>query len=146
MPYKKAKLKTQKNDASVENYINSIKSPSRKEDCVKINNIMTELTGQKPQMWGASIVGYGEFTYVSPKTGRSGDWVAIGWSNRVKQITIYIMNGFKDYDDLLSKLGKHTTSKSCLYIKSLDDIDTKILQKLIKESYKIVTSGATFEY
>ncbi|MFN1834577.1 DUF1801 domain-containing protein [Balneola sp. MJW-20] len=128
-----AELKTRKNDLSVRDYLNAITDPRRKEDCLRIYAIMKESTGDEGSMWGESIIGFGSYHYVYA-SGREGDWMLTGFSNRVQSITIYIMSGFKKYEFLLNKLGKYKTGKSCLYIKSIDDIDEEVLKNLISES------------
>ncbi len=82
-------------------------------------------------MWGSSIIGFGEYHYTYP-SGQTGDWMATGFSPRKNALTIYIMPGYADYGALLKKLGPHKLGKSCLYIKRLSDIDTTILEKLVK--------------
>ncbi|MBV7338085.1 DUF1801 domain-containing protein [Chloroflexi bacterium TSY] len=94
---------------------------------------MKEVTGEEPQMWGTSIIGFGSyhFKYAS---GREGDWMLVGFSPRKQNLTLYIMPGFENYDELLGNLGKHKTGKSCLYINKLADVDQGVLKKLVKQS------------
>ncbi|MAO65938.1 MAG: hypothetical protein CL666_13165 [Balneola sp.] len=125
-----AELKTQKNDSSVEDYLNAIDDDQRKKDCISIHKMMQDATGKPGSMWGDSIVGYGSYHYIY-KSGREGDWMLVGFSNRKKSISLYLMSGFSNYDDLLDKLGKHKTGKSCLYINNLADIEEDILKKMI---------------
>lgn len=84
-------------------------------------------------MWGPSIVGFGSYHY-KYESGREGDWPKTGFSPRKQNLTLYIMDGFDKYDELMAKLGKHKTGKSCLYVKRLSDIDTGVLTKLVKAS------------
>ncbi|MGD8700770.1 MAG: DUF1801 domain-containing protein, partial [Gemmatimonadales bacterium] len=91
------------------------------------------VTGEQPEMWGDSIVGFGTYRY-EYESGRSGEWFLTGFSPRKANLTLYIMSGFSRYQELLRKLGKHKTGKSCLYINHLDDIDMKVLRRLIRES------------
>ena len=128
-----SELKTQKNDASVEEFLNSVENERRREDGFKILELMTEVTGEEAAMWGSSIVGFGEYSY-KYASGREGEWMLVGFSPRKQNLTLYIMSGFDEYDDLLSKLGKHRTGKSCLYIKKLEDVDMKTLEKLVRKS------------
>jgi hypothetical protein len=86
-------------------------------------------------MWGTSIVGFGSYHYKGA-SGREGDWMLTGFSPRKQNLTLYIMPGFEDYDSLMKNLGKHTTGKSCLYIKKLEDVDTKVLKELVTKSVK----------
>ncbi|MGE0589711.1 MAG: DUF1801 domain-containing protein [Cyclobacteriaceae bacterium] len=130
-----AELKTKKNTASVEGFLGKVRDKQRKEDCLKVLELMKKATGEKPVMWGTSIVGFGSYHYVYA-SGKEGDWPLTGFSPRAQNLTLYIMPGFDKYDDLMSKLGKYKTGKSCLYLKKLDDVDQYVLQKLIGESVK----------
>ena len=98
--------------------------------------LMREITGKAPKMWGPSIVGYGDYHY-RYASGREGDWLLTGFSPRKQSMTLYIMSGFDGYEDLLGRLGKHRTGKSCLYLKSLDSIDRDVL----RESWLRSSSG-----
>ncbi len=131
----KAELKTKKNEASVEDFLNEIADEAVREDAKKISEMMQKASKQKPKMWGASIVGFGEYQY-KYASGREGDWMRIGFSPRKQNLTLYIMDGFEKYDELMAKLGKYKTGKSCLYIKRLADVDEKVLKELIEESVK----------
>jgi len=130
-----AELKTKQTGASVENFLKQISDEERREDCFAVAKIMEEITGEKPKMWGPSIVGFGSYHY-KYASGRQGDWPVTGFSPRKKDLTLYIMMGFEKHRALMEKLGKHTSSKSCLYIKRLSDIHVPTLKKLIKESVK----------
>jgi hypothetical protein len=128
-----AELKTKLTQASVEDFLNSIKDDQVRQDCWVIVDIMQKAAKAKPQMWGTSIIGFGSYRckYAS---GREADWMLIGFSPRKQNITLYIMAGFEQYDEMLVQLGKHTHAKSCLYIKRLSDIHLPTLKKLIKAS------------
>jgi hypothetical protein len=130
-----AELKTKVNKASVEKFITGIKDEQKRKDARQILEMMKKATKADPKMWGASIVGFGEYHY-KYGSGREGDWFAAGFSPRKQNLTLYIMGGFDEYDSLLQKLGKHSTGKSCLYIKRLDDVDRKVLQEIITKSVK----------
>lgn len=134
-----AQLKTQPNDASVEDFLVSVADEKRREDCRAVMAIMEDVTGEKPVMWGDSIVGYGLYRY-RYKSGREGEWFVAGLSPRKQALTIYVMAGFKRFDDLLASLGRHTTGRSCLYVKKLEDIDLGVLRTLITESVAHVSS------
>lgn len=129
----KATLKTKKNNGNVEEFLISANSSERLKDCLEIMQMMQEITGEKPVMWGASIVGFGKYHYVY-KSGREGDWFLTGFSPRKQNLSLYIMSGFDRYEDLMNKLGKFKTGKGCLYIKSLADIDRSVLHELISKS------------
>lgn len=130
-----AELKTKVNDASVDKFLKTVKDERVREDCYKILDIMQKATKAEPKMWGKSIVGFGSYHY-KYASGREGDWMLTGFSPRKQNLTLYIMPGFQGYDDLLKKLGKHTTGVSCLYIKKLEDVDTKVLKELVTKSVK----------
>ena len=130
-----AELKTQKTKASVNKFLESIEDEVKRQDSQKLLEIFKEVTKEKAAMWGSSIVGFGSYHYKSERSTQEGDWPITGFSPRKQNISIYIMPGFSEYQDLLRKIGKHKVSKgSCLYIKKLSDIDTKVLKKLIKIS------------
>jgi len=130
-----AELKTKVNNASVGKFLKSVKDEQVREDCYKILDIMQKATKAEPKMWGTSIIGFGSYHY-KYASGREGDWMLTGFSPRKQNLTLYIMPGFDEYEDLLKKLGKHTTGKSCLYIKKLADVDTKVLKELVAKSVK----------
>lgn len=130
-----AELKTKVNKASVTKFLNGVKDPDRRRDCLRVMEIMKRATGAKPKMWGSSIVGFGSYHYVY-ESGREGDWFLAGFSPRKQNLTLYIMSGFRKHDSLLKKLGEHKTGKSCLYINGLDEIDVPTLRTLIHESVK----------
>lgn len=134
----KAKNKTTENENSVIDFIESIIPEQRKEDALKLLNTLNDLLPETPKMWGASIIGYGNYHY-KYDSGREGDFMKVGFSPRKTSLTIYIISGFEKYEKLLSRLGKHKTGKSCLYIKKLEEIDLEILKKMIKSSYDYMT-------
>ncbi len=137
-----AENKTVPTELSVDEYINAIEHPQRKEDCKAILELMKEISGREPVMWGHSIVGFGKYHY-KYESGREGNMLATGFSNRKQAITLYIMGGFKRYKELLEKIGKFKTGKSCFYIKRLSDIDIDVLSALISESLKAVEEKYT---
>ena len=129
-----AEIKTQKNDDSVEDFIAGIDDDWKREDARTLLGIMERVTGDKPHMWGPSIIGFGDQHY-KYETGREGDWFKIGFSPRKQNLTLYVTDYIPANDPLFDKLGKYTTGKSCIYIKRLEDVDTGILEKLVKRSY-----------
>lgn len=133
-------LKTKLNDANVLEFLNSVENKRRREDSLVILDIMSKLTGEEPKMWGESIVGFGTYSYTN-RSGFKGEWMKIGFSPRKQNMTLYIMNGYEDYDEVLSRLGKHKLGKSCLYINKLADIDLSVLEELIDHSFKYVTKN-----
>ena len=128
-------LKTLPNDANVEAFIDSVPDETKRNDSHKVLEMFTRLTGEKPKMWGTSIVGYGMYHYKSERSSQEGDWPLIGFSPRKQNLTLYIMPGFAGHEDLLGKLGKHKTSVGCLYIKRLSDVDQGILEELISQTF-----------
>jgi uncharacterized protein DUF1801 len=130
-----AELKTKQTEASVKEFLNQISGKERRDDCFAIAKLMEEATGQKPKMWGPSIVGFGTFHY-KYDSGREGDWLLTGFSPRQNNLTLYLMMGFEKHRELMEQLGKYKTAKSCLYIKRLDDIHVPTLKKLVKASLK----------
>lgn len=127
--------KTQATDASVEDFLAAVPNARRREDSGKVLELMQEVTGEPPVMWGDSIVGFGTYHY-RYKNGREGDWPRTGFSPRKQYLAIYIMPGFSEYEGLLSRLGKHRTSVSCLYINKLADIDMDVLREIIAGSHQ----------
>ena len=125
--------KTKPTDAKVEDFLNAVEHPTRKKDGFELMKIMKEITKEKPVMWGPSIVGFGSHHYKT-KSGREGDMPQTGFSPRKASLTVYIMPGFEEFDDLLGKLGKHKIGKSCLYINKLADVDIDVLKQIIKRS------------
>ena len=126
-------LKTKPTDASPTKFVNAIEDETKRKDCKQLMKMMKAATGKRPKMWGDSIVGYGSYHY-KYKSGREGDWFLTGFAPRKRELSIYIMDGFKPHSKLLKKLGKHKTSVCCLYIKKLDDIDLDVLQQIIDAS------------
>jgi hypothetical protein len=130
-----AEPKTKKNDASVENFLNSVANQTRREDGLSLLGLMRDVTGEEAKMWGSSIVGFGSYHYVY-QSGREGDWMLTGFSPRKQNLAIYIMAGFSDYGPLLEKLGKHKTGKSCLYVNKLADVDINVLRELVRRGVR----------
>ncbi|MGB8983226.1 MAG: DUF1801 domain-containing protein [Anaerolineales bacterium] len=137
---KTAELKTKVNDASVTDFLNNVEDEQKRKDCLEVARMMEQVTKQQPKMWGTSIVGFGSYHYKGA-SGREGDWMLIGFSPRKQNITLYIMSGFERYPGLMKKLGKHSTGKSCLYIKRLSDVDVDVLKELMTESLKTMKNG-----
>jgi nucleoid DNA-binding protein len=130
-----AEIKTQRTKASVAKFIASVADETRRRDAKALDKMFREITGAKPAMWGPTIVGYGSYRY-KYESGREGDWMRAGFSPRKANLVLYIMPGFKQYEALLKKLGKHKTGKSCLYITKLADVDGAVLRDLITRAWK----------
>jgi hypothetical protein len=128
---KLAEIKTKPTSSSVESFIATIPDEQKRKDSEVILKMMENATKQKPQMWGASMVGFGNVRYKSPATGREVDWFNIGFSPRKANISLHLTMDIQNHGDALEKLGKHKTGKGCLYINKLEDVDTKVLEKMI---------------
>lgn len=128
-------IKTQVNDASVEDFINGVEGEVKRQDSFKLLELYQRVTNEPPKMWGSSIIGFGQYHYKSERSSQEGDWPLAGFSPRKQSLTLYVMPGMADYSDLLKDLGKHKTSKACLYINKLADVDLKVLEKIIERSY-----------
>lgn len=128
-----AQLKTRPNDGSVEEFLDSVENPRRQEDARAVTAMMREITGDEPVLWGDSIIGFG-IQHLRYASGRELDWFIVGLSPRKQSLTVYVMEGFDGYTDLLGRLGPHTTGKSCLYIKDLSKVDADVLRHLIERS------------
>lgn len=139
-----AENKTKQTKASVDKFISAIKDENIQKDCYTIIKIMKSVTKEEPKMWGPSIIGFGTYHY-KYKSGREGDICIAGFSPRKQNLTVYLMGGFEKQKVLLEKLGKHKTSKVCLYIKSLKDVDVKVLKELIANSVNELKKSNQFK-
>jgi hypothetical protein len=128
-------LKTQRTKASVSAFLNKVADERRRKDAKAVAALMQEITGEKPAMWGASIVGFGSYHY-KYASGQEGDWLLVGFSPRKDNLTLYVMPWFGDYADLMARLGKYRKGVSCIYIKSLDDVHVPTLRKLVRQSVR----------
>ncbi len=131
---KSGENKTQVNDASVTDFIESIEDEQKRNDSLEIIRMMQQVTKEQPKMWGSSIVGFGSYHY-KYESGREGDSPRIGFSPRKQNMTLYLTQGIENNQDLLKNLGKHSTGKGCLYIKKLSDVDKDVLKELISQSH-----------
>lgn len=131
-------IKTKVNDESVEDFINKVEDETKRQDSLKLLEIYKRVTDEEPKMWGSSIIGFGQYHYKSEKSKQEGDWPLAGFSPRKQNLTLYVMPYYSDLDldGLLAKLGKHKTSKACLYINKLADVDIKVLEEIVKRSYQ----------
>ena len=128
-----ADLKTLPTQASVDQFLKGISDEKKRADCYQVLEMMRKATRAEPEMWGTSIVGFGRYHYVYD-SGREGDWFLTGFSPRKQNLTLYIVGGFNQFPELMQQLGKHSTGKGCLYLKRLEDVDVKILRKIISQS------------
>ena len=130
-----ADIQTKVNDASVEEFLSNVENEQKRKDSFEIVKIMKQVTKKEPKMWGPAIIGFGSYHY-KYESGREGDMPQIGFSPRKQNLTLYIGVGDDSDNPLLKKLGKYTTSKVCLYIKKLADVDRNVLQELIADSFE----------
>jgi len=130
-----AEIKTKATKESVAKFIKSIKPKDKQEDGLALLKLFQKITGEKPVMWGTSIVGFGKYHYKSDKSAQEGDWFHVGFSPRKQNLTLYILAWKMKDPKLLAKLGKYKRGGGCLYINRLSDVDEKVLAKLIKEIY-----------
>jgi len=126
--------KTRETDASVEDFLNSVENKERREDAFRVLEMYKRATGLPPKMWGTAIIGFGTRP-IKYADGSEMDWPMAAFSPRKQNMTIYAVNGSAKQPELLAKLGKHSTSKACLYIKRLADVDEKVLEHIIKDSF-----------
>lgn len=133
----KAEIKTLVTNASVAEFIDSVEDKQRREDSKILDKLMQEVMGQKPRMWGPAIIGYGE-EHLKYESGRELDMPKLAFSPRKQNLVLYVLkDGEENHKDLLSKLGKYTTSKVCLYIKKLSDVDLVVLKKVLERTLEI---------
>ena len=130
-----AENKTQRTRASVAAFLAAIPDPDRQRDAKALAALIRKATGERPAMWGSSIVGYGQATYQGSR-GRSVDWFPVGFSPRKAALVLYLMGGLKVNANLLAELGPHKVGGGCLYLPRLEGINTKVLARLITLSHK----------
>jgi hypothetical protein len=135
-----AELKTQRTDGDVDRFLESVESDTRRADALEVRELMAAATGDRGAMWGDSIVGFGSrrLTYAS---GREVDWFVVGFSPRKRNLVLYVMDGFDGYDELLGRLGKHSTGRACLYLTRLEEVDRAVLTELIERSVAAASGG-----
>lgn len=134
-----AENKTRATGASVDEFLASVEHPVRRRDGQRLLELMTEITGQKPEMWGPTIVGFGRYHY-KYESGREGDAAAVGFSPRKASLSLYGLTYGPEAEELLSRLGKHKTGAGCLYINKLADVDEAVLAGLIRQGYRYATT------
>ena len=136
-----AELKTKLNEANVVDFINAFAdTEQKKRDAFKLLAMMEEWTGFKPQMWGASMIGFGSYHYKSERSRQEGDWPLVGFSPRKTAISLYVFSGTLKQEELLYELGTFTMGKGCIYVKKLSDINQDVLKELIMENIQYLKS------
>lgn len=130
-----AETKTKPTQVSVDDFINAVESPKKREDAFALKQMMEEITGEKAAMWGPSIIGFGSYHY-KYATGHEGDAPIVGFSPRKAAISLYLLGCFEqDASPLLSKLGKYKKSVACIYANKLSDLNEPVLRELIGFAY-----------
>lgn len=135
-----AENKTQPTRQSVDEFLKAVEDDQRRQDCYALVEMMRDVTGEESKMWGPSIVGFGSYHY-KYASGQEGDWLEVGFSPRKRDLSLYLMGGLVSQKELLDKLGKHQTGKSCLYVNKLTDVDQAVLRALIEITVKAVRAG-----
>ncbi len=134
-----AELKTKLTTQNPIDFLNTVEPEQKRKDAFELLELFEKVTGEKPVMWGSSIIGFGKYHYKSEKSKQEGDWMLVGFSPRKQNLTLYILHGNDSNPELLAKLGKHKTSGGgmggCLYINKLEDVEQKVLAELIKASF-----------
>ena len=126
-------LKTLENDDDVTAFLNTAPEGVKRSDSLVLLELFKKVTGEPPKMWGTSIVGFGKYHYKSERSTQEGDWMLTGFSPRKTALTLYLMLGHGNYDEYLSKLGKHKKGGGCLYINKLDEVDMAVLKEIINK-------------
>jgi hypothetical protein len=134
-----AETKTRPTDASVDTFLDAVERPARRSDGKALRALMERLTGEKATMWGPSIVGFGSCHY-RYASGHEGDMPRIGFSPRSANLVLYV-GGFPEYEAMLAKLGKHKSSKACLYLNKLADVDEAVLEEIVRRSWEASADG-----
>ena len=129
----KYEAKTKETDADVTAFLNAVPDERKRADAFRLVEIMRQESGEEPRMWGPSIVGFGRYHY-KYASGHEGDAPLLGFSPRKASLTLYIVTDFMRHEEQLSRLGKYTTSKVCLYIKRLDDVDEEVLRQMMRDT------------
>ena len=137
-------LKTFETNTPVSTFLASIKDELRRADCIQLDKLLTKITGEEGKMWGGSIVGYGKYSYTRSDNKRY-EFLAIGFSPRAQNLTIYNLPGYEIHPELMSRLGSYKTGKSCLYVKKLSDINLEVLGKILADGYHFV-AGKHLDY
>jgi hypothetical protein len=133
---KLVEIKTRPTSNSVDSFIDSIPDEQKRKDSQAILKMMEKAMKEKPKMWGSSMIGFGDVRYKSPTTGREVDWFKIGFSPRKANLSLHLGLNIQQYAEALKKLGKHKTGVGCLYINKLEDVDIKVLEKMITAAVK----------
>ncbi len=135
-----ANNKTQPTNTDVIDFLASVEDQKQRADSEHLIDLMHKISGKPPVMWGPSIIGFGLYHYTYD-SGREGDMPEIGFSPRKGKIALYITDDSTKYPEITTRLGKFKTSKACLYINKLEDVDVDVLEELIKAAYGDATKA-----
>ena len=135
-----ADIKTQPHDGDVAAFLDAIPDATRRSDARTVCALMERVAGEPPVMWGPSIVGFGS-RHLVYDSGREMDWMLVGFAPRKASTTLYITEGFDSYPELLARLGPHSTGKSCLYVKRVEQVDLDVLEELVRQSVEHQRAG-----
>lgn len=136
-----AELKTKQTTADVKEFILAFAdSEQKRADSFELLNLLKEITGLEPKMWGPSIIGFGSYHYKSERSSQEGDWPLVGFSPRKAAISLYVYTGAKEHEYLLEGLGKYKIGKACIYVRRLSDINQDVLRKLVTETINFMKS------
>ena len=129
-------LKTRENDARAEDFIDAVPEETKRKDSYVLLDMYKRVTGAEPRMWGESMIGFGKYHYKSERSTQEGDWPLAAFSPRKQNLTLYFMSGFETFlAEDLAKLGKYKTSKACLYINKLADVDVAVLEEAVRKGF-----------
>ncbi len=128
-----AKNKTTETDRNVIEFVNSVENEVRRKDSFTLIDLFRAITGKEPKMWGPTIIGFGSYHY-RYASGHEGDMPLAAFSPRKPALVLYFETEFENRTELLSQLGKHTSSKACVYVKKLEDLNLSVLEKMVKNS------------
>jgi hypothetical protein len=134
-----AENKTQVTGASVDEFLAGVEHPVRRQDALRLRALMAELTGEEPEMWGPTIVGFGRYHY-KYDSGREGDAAAVGFSPRKASLSLFCLSAAPEAPELLARLGNHKMGAGCVYVNKLEDIDETALAELIRAGYRYYTT------
>jgi hypothetical protein len=132
-----AEIKTKPGKENVEDFLNNIKEEQKRKDSIVLLDMMEKISGEKPIVWGGSMIGFGNL-HVKSASGREVDWFRIGFAPRKANISLYLTCNIQRHEAALKKLGKHKTGVGCLYINKISDVDLKTLEEIIAASLNIV--------
>lgn len=136
-----SELKTKPTDQDVSQFLNEVEPEEKRQDSFALLEMFQKITGEKPVMWGSSMVGFGLYHYKSERSRQEGDWPLTAFSPRKQNLTLYVGAGNENSQELFENLGKYKMSGACLHIKKLSDVDSKVLCTLIEKSFNYMKTS-----